>query len=124
MPISYGDAQPLLAALEGPMAPEEWRGTLAIPYHVGPGAAKVHLKLAFNWDMVPLYDVVAKIPGAEQPDQWVLRGNHEDGWVNGAEDPISGQVGMLEEARALGEMCIRDSMRNSPKIRKIKWPPS
>jgi len=104
LPISYGDAQPLLAALTGPLAPPEWRGALAIPYHVGPGAAKVHLKVAFNWDMKPLYDVIAKIQGSEQPDQWVVRGNHHDGWVNGAEDPISGQVAEMEEGRALGEL--------------------
>jgi N-acetylated-alpha-linked acidic dipeptidase len=104
LPISYGDAQPMLAALTGPLAPPAWRGSLAIPYHVGPGAAKVHLKVAFNWDMKPLYDVIAKIPGSEQPDQWVVRGNHHDGWVNGAEDPISGQVAEMEEGRALAEL--------------------
>jgi len=102
LPISYGDAQPLLAALKGPMAPEEWRGTLAIPYHIGPGAAKVHLKLAFNWDIKPVYDVIAKIPGSEASDEWVIRGNHHDAWVNGAEDPVSGQAPLLEEARAFG----------------------
>ncbi|HEX6823005.1 MAG TPA: transferrin receptor-like dimerization domain-containing protein, partial [Candidatus Sulfotelmatobacter sp.] len=102
LPISYGDAQPLLAGLRGPMAPEEWRGTLAIPYHIGPGAAKVHLKLAFNWDIKPVYDVIAKIPGSEAPDEWVIRGNHHDAWVNGAEDPVSGQAPLLEEARAFG----------------------
>ena len=102
LPISYGDAQPLLAALAGPMAPEEWRGSLPIPYHVGPGPARVHLKLAFNWDIKPVYDVIAKIPGSVAPDEWVVRGNHHDGWVNGAEDPISGQSPLLEEARALG----------------------
>src|SRR3954451_13755585 len=102
LPISYGDAQPLMAALKGPMAPEEWRGSLAIPYHIGPGAAKVHLKLAFNWDIKPVYDVIAKIPGSEAPDEWVIRGNHHDAWVNGAEDPVSGQAPLLEEARALG----------------------
>ena len=102
LPISYGDAQPLLAALRGPMAPEEWRGTLAIPYHIGPGAAKVHLKLAFNWDIKPVYDVIAKITGSEAPDEWVIRGNHHDAWVNGAEDPVSGQAPLLEEARAFG----------------------
>ena len=102
LPISYGDAQPLLAALKGPMAPESFRGALPIPYHVGPGPAKVHLKVAFNWDIKPVYDVIAKIPGSESPDQWVVRGNHHDGWVNGAEDPISGQIALLEEARALG----------------------
>jgi N-acetylated-alpha-linked acidic dipeptidase len=102
LPISYGDAQPLLAALAGPMAPEEWRGSLPIPYHVGPGPAQVHLKVAFNWDIKPVYDVIAKIPGSVAPDEWIVRGNHYDAWVNGAEDPVSGQVSLLEEARALG----------------------
>ncbi|HZQ94091.1 MAG TPA: transferrin receptor-like dimerization domain-containing protein [Candidatus Sulfotelmatobacter sp.] len=102
LPISYGDAQPLLAALKGPMAPEEWRGSLAISYHVGPGPAKVHLKLSFNWDIKPVYDVIAKIPGSVAPDEWIIRGNHHDAWVNGAEDPVSGQAPLLEEARALG----------------------
>ncbi len=101
LPISYGDAQPLLAALAGPMAPEEWRGSLPIPYHVGPGPAQVHLKVAFNWDIKPLYDVIAKIPGSVAPDEWIVRGNHHDAWVNGAEDPISAQVSLLEEARSL-----------------------
>ncbi|HEY4840733.1 MAG TPA: transferrin receptor-like dimerization domain-containing protein [Terriglobales bacterium] len=101
LPISYGDAQPLLAALAGPMAPDEWRGTLPIPYHVGPGPAQVHLKLAFNWDIKPVYDVIAKIPGNVAPDEWIVRGNHHDAWVNGAEDPTAGQVALLEEARAL-----------------------
>jgi N-acetylated-alpha-linked acidic dipeptidase len=102
LPISYGDAQPLLAALAGPMAPDKWRGSLPIPYHVGPGPAQVHLKVAFNWDIKPVYDVIAKIPGSVAPDEWIIRGNHHDAWVNGAEDPISGQVSLLEEARALG----------------------
>jgi N-acetylated-alpha-linked acidic dipeptidase len=102
LPISYGDAQPLLAALAGPMAPDGWRGSLPIPYHVGPGPAQVHLKVAFNWDIKPVYDVIAKIPGSVAPDEWIVRGNHHDAWVNGAEDPISAQVSLLEEARALG----------------------
>ena len=104
MPISYADAQPLLAALKGPMAPNAWRGALPITYHVGPGPAKVHLKLAFNWDLKPLYDVIARIPGSVYPDEWIIRGNHHDAWVNGAEDPISGLVPELEEARALGAL--------------------
>src|SRR5256884_677910 len=104
LPISYADAQPLLAVLTGRVAPEGWRGGLGITYHVGPCAAKVHLKVKSNWDIKPLYDVIAKIPGSTFPDEWVIRGNHHDGWVNGAEDPISGQVAILEEARALGEL--------------------
>ena len=104
LPISYSDAQPLLAALTGPMAPPEWRGALAIPYHVGPGMTKVHLKLTSNWDLKPVYDVIANIPGSIEPDIWILRGNHHDAWVNGAEDPGSGQIALLEEARAFGAM--------------------
>ncbi|HXO60709.1 MAG TPA: transferrin receptor-like dimerization domain-containing protein [Candidatus Acidoferrales bacterium] len=104
LPISYADAQPLLEALTGRVAPPEWRGGLGITYHVGPGAAKVHLKVKSNWGSKPVYDVIAKIPGATFPDEWVLRGNHHDAWVNGAEDPTSGMVAVLEEARALGEL--------------------
>jgi len=104
LPISYGDALPLLKAMAGPMAPEGWRGTLPIPYRLGPGPVRVHLKLEFNWTMVHIYDVIARIPGSERPDQWVIRGNHHDAWVNGASDPISGMVAELAEARALGEL--------------------
>ncbi len=105
LPISYGDALPLLRALGGPVAPADWRGALATTYHLGPGPAKVHLKLAFDWSLRPVRDVVAMLPGAELPDEWVIRGNHHDGWVNGANDPISGLVAMLSEARAIGELA-------------------
>jgi|GraSoi_2013_40cm_1033754.scaffolds.fasta_scaffold01323_4 N-acetylated-alpha-linked acidic dipeptidase len=104
LPISYGDAQPLLAALTGRVAPEGWRGGLGVTYHVGPGPAKVHLKVKSNWDIKPVYDVIAKIPGSAFPDEWVIRGNHHDAWVNGAEDPVSGAVAVLEEARSFGEL--------------------
>ncbi len=103
LPISYADALPLLSALKGPVAPEAWRGALPITYHVGPGPAKVHLKVASNWDLKPVYDVIATLRGSDD-GQWVLRGNHHDAWVNGADDPISGQAAMLEEARVLGEL--------------------
>lgn len=103
LPISYSDAQPLLAALQGQVAPDAWRGGLPITYHVGPGAARIHLKVTSNWDLKPLYDVIATLKGSD-PSQWVIRGNHHDAWVNGADDPISGQSAMLEEARVLGEL--------------------
>jgi N-acetylated-alpha-linked acidic dipeptidase len=112
VPISYADAQPLLASLAGPVAPDSWRGGLPITYRIGPGPGKVHLKVKFNWDIKPLYDVIAKIPGATRPDEWIVRGNHHDAWVNGAEDPLSGLVAELEEARALGE------------LRKAGWKPA
>ena len=104
LPISYADARPLLAALGGPIAPESWRGGVGITYRLGPGPAKVHLKAIFNWDIKPIYDVIARIPGSDFPDEWIIRGNHHDAWVNGAEDPVSGQVALLEEARGLAEL--------------------
>jgi N-acetylated-alpha-linked acidic dipeptidase len=104
LPISYADAQPLLQALEGPMAPEEWRGALPIPYHLGAGPARVHLKVAFDWKQVPAYDVIARLEGSELPDEWIVRGNHHDAWVNGASDPLSGLVAELEEARGVSEL--------------------
>jgi N-acetylated-alpha-linked acidic dipeptidase len=104
MPISYADALPLLSALGGPTAPEDWRGALPITYHLGAGPARVHLKLVFDWKQVPAYDVIAMLPGRERPDEWVIRGNHHDAWVNGADDPVSGLVALLAEAQAVGRL--------------------
>lgn len=105
LPISYSDALPLLRAMEGPVAPPDWRGALPITYHLGGGPAKVHLKLEFDWSRKPIYDVIGKMAGTDRADEWIVRGNHHDAWVNGASDPISGQVAMLEEARVLGELA-------------------
>jgi N-acetylated-alpha-linked acidic dipeptidase len=102
LPISYGDAQPLLEAMTGPVAPAHWRGRLPITYRLGPGSARVHLKVVANWDIKPVYDVIARITGSTYPDEWVIRGNHHDAWVNGASDPVSGMAPELEEARAFG----------------------
>jgi N-acetylated-alpha-linked acidic dipeptidase len=104
LPISYGDARPLLAALGGPVAPSSWRGGLPITYRLGAGPARVHLRVKSDWSLKTLYDVIARLPGSTEPDQWVIRGNHHDAWVNGAEDPIAGLVAELEEARALGAL--------------------
>ena len=104
LPISYHDAKPLLEALEGPVAPADWRGGLPFTYHIGPGKTKVHLQLAFNWKIVPCHNVIAMIKGSQYPDEWVIRGNHHDAWVNGANDPISGQAALLEEARSIGAL--------------------
>lgn len=104
LPISYHDAQPLLQSLEGPVAPDDWRGALPFTYHIGPGKSTVHLKMEFDWKLVPCYNVIAMVKGVQYPDEWVIRGNHHDAWVNGAEDPISGQAALLEEAKSIGEL--------------------
>jgi N-acetylated-alpha-linked acidic dipeptidase len=105
LPISYGDALPLLRALAGPVAPEPWRGALPVTYHLGPGPARVRLQVASDWKLVPIYNVIAVLEGSERPDQWILRGDHHDAWVAGATDPVAGLVAMLEEARAIGELA-------------------
>jgi N-acetylated-alpha-linked acidic dipeptidase len=120
LPISYGDAQPLLAALTGPVAPEAWRGGLPVTYHIGPGPAKVHLKLSFNWDTKTIYDVIVRIPGSTFPDEWIIRGNHHDAWVNGAEDPVSGTSALMEEARGLGAL-LRQGWRPKRTIIYCVW---
>jgi N-acetylated-alpha-linked acidic dipeptidase len=104
MPISYGDALPLLKAMKGPVAPQEWRGALPVTYHVGPGPAQVHVKLAFDWQNRPLHNVIVRIEGSTFPDEWIIFGNHHDAWVNGADDPISGAVALMETGRGLAEL--------------------
>jgi len=105
IPISYGDAKPLLAALEGPVAPPAWRGALPFTYHIGPGPAKVHLAIASDWSQKPIYDVIAVLQGSTYPNQWVIRGNHHDGWVFGAWDPLAGQIAVMAEAKAIGTLA-------------------
>ena len=120
LPISYEDAQPILAAMGGPVAPAAWRGALPLTYHLGPGPARVHMKLEFNWDLTPAYDVIAMLPGSEFPDEWVVRGNHMDGWAFGAGDPLSGMVALMEEARAVGEM-VKNGWRPKRTIVYAGW---
>jgi len=104
LPISYADATPFLENLEGPVAPEEWRGALPITYHIGPGPAKARLKVEMDNSTHPLYDVIVRIPGTDFPDEWILYGNHHDAWVHGASDPASGAAPLLETARSLSEL--------------------
>jgi len=103
-PLSYGEAAPLLAAMGGPEVPAGWQGGLPFTYHVGPGPAKVHLKLDIEYQIKPVWDIVVKFPGSKYPDQWVVLGTHRDGWTYGTGDSNSGYVVMLELARSLAEL--------------------
>jgi N-acetylated-alpha-linked acidic dipeptidase len=107
LPISYGDAEPLLMALGGPVVPGDWRGALPITYRFGPSMARAHLKLVFDWSLKRANNVIARLPGSTYPDEWIIRGNHHDAWVNGAQDPGSGMSAELEEARSLGDLFKR-----------------
>ena len=122
LPISYGDATPLLRNLGGPVAPPHWRGALPLTYHLGPGPAKVHLKVEFNWDLAPAYNVIAKMRGKQAPDQWIIHGNHHDAWVSGARDPINSLVAMLEEARSIGRLAETGwQPRAHPRLRRLGY---
>jgi len=114
-PLSYGDAAKLLQAIGGPEAPVEWQGGLKdarwadyggtpFTYHVGPGPARVHLKLDIEYQIKPVWDIVVKFPGSKYPDQWVVLGTHRDGWTYGTGDSNSGFVMMMELARSLAEL--------------------
>jgi len=121
LPISYGDAQHFLAALEGRVVPAGWRGGLAITYHVGgTAAARAHLVVKSDWSLKTIYNVVAMMKGAQLPDQWVLRGNHHDGWVFGASDPLSGHVAMMAEAKAIG-VLVRAGWRPKRTLVYLSW---
>jgi N-acetylated-alpha-linked acidic dipeptidase len=104
LPISWADAQPLLDRIQGPLAPDAWRGALPITYHLGPSVVNAHLKVDFDWSNKPLYDVIVTIPGSTQKDQWIMYGNHHDAWVTGASDPISGAAALMETARVLSAL--------------------
>jgi N-acetylated-alpha-linked acidic dipeptidase len=120
LPISYADAEPLLAALQGPVAPEHWRGAVPVTYHLGPGPAKVHFVVKSDWTLKPVYDVIARIRGSEIPDEWVIRGNHHDGWVFGALDPLAGNVSLMEEAKAIGAL-LRTGWRPRRTLVYASW---
>jgi len=105
LPISERDALPLLSALDGEVVPPKWRGALPITYHMGPGPARVRLKLKFEWERVTAYNVIARLEGETWPDEWIIRGNHHDGWNHGASDPVSGLVAMLAEAKAVAGLA-------------------
>ena len=120
LPISYAAAEPLLGALKGRVAPAGWRGGLPLTYHLGPGPAKVHLKVLSDWNQKTLYDVIATIRGTQEPDRWVIRGNHHDGWVFGAMDPLAGQVALMAEAKAIGQL-LKEGWRPRRTLVYASW---
>lgn len=105
VPLAYRDAEPLLKALAGPTVPRNWQGGLPFAYHIGPGPAKVRLKVRCEHSTRPIYNVIATLEGTQYPDQWIILGNHHDAWVYGAADPGSGTTALLEVAQSLGELA-------------------
>jgi N-acetylated-alpha-linked acidic dipeptidase len=121
LPISYGDAMKIFAQLKGPIVPDNFKGALPITYRTGgDGSVKLHLQVESDWSLKPIYNVIAMLQGKDRPDEWVVRGNHHDGWVFGAADPLSGNVAMLSEAKALGQLA-KAGWRPSRTIVYASW---
>jgi N-acetylated-alpha-linked acidic dipeptidase len=103
-PLSWSDAEPILKHLTGPESPREWQGALPFTYHIGPGPVRVRMRLKQDYAYRAIWDVIGRVPGTLNSDEWVLAGNHRDAWVYGAVDPGSGTAAMLEAARAIGRL--------------------
>lgn len=120
VPLSYRDAEPLLRALGGPDAPESWQGALPLRYRVGAGPATVRVKVDMDGATRPIWVVEGRIRGTEEPDKYVVLGNHRDAWVFGAVDPSSGTATQLELARVLGAMA-KEGKRPKRSIVFASW---
>ncbi len=124
-PLSYKDAAPILEALEGPNVPHEWQGGLPFAYHLGgTGAVKVHMDLKQDYALRTIWDVTGTIDpdpaSKEDPNAWVVAGNHRDAWVYGAVDPNSGTAAMLETAHGLGEL-LKQGWKPKRRIVLCSW---
>lgn len=108
----------------GPKAPDAWQGGLNITYRVGPGFKdkKTRIKMVVGSLMIkkPIYDVIGTITGTEEPDRYVLLGNHRDAWVYGASDPSSGTAIMMELSRGVGEL-LKSGWRPRRTIKFCSW---
>ena len=120
LPLSWHDAKPLLAQMDGPVAPAEWQGGLPIKYHLGGKRVRVHVKIEMDNSTQPYYVVEGRIRGAQLPDEWIVLGNHRDAWVFGGVDPSSGTASMMELTRALGKLA-KSGMRPRRTLVVCSW---
>ena len=120
IPLSYHDAAPILQALKGPSVPQSWQGALPFRYHMGPGGETVHLVSQQDYQRRIIWDVIGKIEGSQEPDAWVIVGNHRDAWVYGAVDPNSGTAAMLEAVHGIGAL-LRQGWRPKRTIVFCSW---
>ncbi len=120
IPLSYHDAAPILQALKGPNVPQGWQGALPFRYHLGPGGVRVHLVSQQDYQRRIIWDVIGKVRGSQDPDSWVVVGNHRDAWVFGAVDPSSGTAAMLEAVHGVGAL-LRQGWRPKRTILFCSW---
>ncbi|XP_051225939.1 probable glutamate carboxypeptidase LAMP1 [Lolium perenne] len=100
LPVSAQDAAEIQRVLGGAVAPADWQGRDGSPvYRLGPGPAVLNLTYQGNDTMATIENVFAVIEGSEEPDRYVILGNHRDAWTFGAADPNSGTAAMIELAQ-------------------------
>ncbi|HEU4400857.1 MAG TPA: M28 family metallopeptidase [Candidatus Polarisedimenticolia bacterium] len=120
LPMSHEDAAEILSRLAGPVVPRGWQGALPFTYHVGPGPARVRLRVDNQEEIGTMRNVIGLIKGSDQPEKWVVLGNHRDAWIYGAVDPASGTAALLEVARALGA-ALKAGLRPRRTIVFANW---
>ena len=121
IPLSYHDAAPILASLQGGEVPDGWQGALPFRYHMGGvGAVRVHLVSEQDYERRIIWDVIGRVEGSQSPDEWVMAGNHRDAWVYGAVDPASGTAAMLEAVHGIGAL-LKQGWRPKRTIVLCSW---
>ncbi len=124
-PISYHDAAPILQALAGPEVPRPWQGSLPFDYHVGgTDAVTLHMVLKQDYSYTTIWDVTGNIDpdpaSKEDPNSWVVAGNHRDAWVYGAVDPNSGTAAMLEAVHGFG-VLLKQGWKPKRRVIFCSW---
>ncbi|CAJ0605926.1 unnamed protein product [Cylicocyclus nassatus] len=124
MPISYSSAKELFSRLGGPAAPEAWKGGLNVPYNLGPrltNGFKTRISVGGHFEEREIQNVIGYIKGAEEPERYVILGNHYDAWTYGAMDPNAGTAVLAEVARATVEVMSQTDWRPARSIMFAAW---
>ncbi|XP_058206684.1 probable glutamate carboxypeptidase LAMP1 [Rhododendron vialii] len=105
LPVSWADGDAIMRSMGGQVANDDWQGGVDAPvYRVGPGPGILQLSFTGKQVISTIQNVIGVIQGAEEPDRFVILGNHRDAWTFGAVDPNSGTAALLELAERLGKL--------------------
>lgn len=119
-PLSERDAHAILARMDGPEAPQAWRGSLPVAYRIGSGSTVLRVDVRSDDRVRPILTVTGLLRGRDRPADLVIVGNHRDAWLYGGVDPSSGSTAMMELARAFGELK-KDGWRPRRSILFASW---
>ncbi|OTA93840.1 hypothetical protein M434DRAFT_72309 [Hypoxylon sp. CO27-5] len=111
IPISYVNAIPILAALDGhgttgvEVNRTGWVGALNVSYSTGPAPdTTISMSNLMEDTITPIWNSIGIINGTIG-DETIVIGNHRDAWIiGGAADPNSGTAIVVELAKAFGKL--------------------